>query len=273
VISSFVAILLGVLAAPPIAAAQASEAAEAEDAAVSVDVLLAEAREATAADDLARARRLLVRALSYEPSAAIAFNLALIERSLGHPLSAREQVEGILAGEYGDVPADRRAHAESLLSDLAGEIATLLVTVTGAESAEVRLDGRRAGSSPASGALRVPTDPGRHLISVVAQGHAQEEREVSVEPGGVASVRFTFGADRSAGDPDPDPDPVLATSSEPDFDDRGGSVLASPWLWVGIAAVVVGAVVLGVLLSVSGQTMGTPDGYLGSVATLRSGGF
>ena len=146
--------------------------------------LFFEAREALAAQQSARAERLLRRALSLRPDhGPTVYLLILTLRDTGHAVEALELIEAILAGRYGDVPEQFHAEAEQHRDELARTVAHLRLTLEGAQRATVRLDGSRRASLALGEALKLRIDPGIHVLEVSAEGYARVERSVRAQPG------------------------------------------------------------------------------------------
>ncbi len=244
-------------AAPP---ARAQPPGSDED----VDTLFDRAREATDAGRHAEARDLLTRALELDPSPAIAFNLALVHRSLGEMIEARALLERLLGGEMGELPEDRRERTREILAQVTAEVGTLLVAIEGVDDAEVRVDGRPEGRVRSASDLRIAANPGHHIVLVLASGRDPEERDVDVAPGDVESVRVRFGTAPPEHPVGPQPPAGGPTAADVD---TGGSAASSPWLWLGVGAGVAAAVVIVLLLTL--PSSGTPDGFLGSASTLQ----
>lgn len=109
-----------------------------------------------------------------------AFNMALALQRLGRMREARQALHQCLAfGETGSDAALRR-DAESLLVAVGAAVATLYVAVAPG-TAELRVDGER---QVGDGAIRtLDVDPGRHQVSLSAEGLATQEFVIEPAPG------------------------------------------------------------------------------------------
>lgn len=232
------------------ALAASAPPAHAQDAVAEARRLFDEGREALHAARLTEAKEKLRRSLELHPNAATAFNLVLAYRGSGEPLEATRVCERLLAGDYGELAGERRAQASDTCEAAAAEIAHIEARAEGAERIDLRLDGAAWTAVAGGEVARADVDPGRHVISASAAAHAGEERAVTVERGGTASV-------------------VLRVVPEPT--EREGSP-ATWWIVAGAgAAVVVGVIVAAVLLSGGDdgpQAIANPD-WGGVVTTLR----
>ena len=92
--------------------------------------------------------------------------------------------------------------------------------------------------------------PGEHIVRFDAPGATSIERRVVLARGGRERVSVTL-------------------EIVPDEDERA-SVLASPWLWLGVGAAVAGGVVLTILFTVARPTAPrVTDEVFGEVVALR----
>jgi hypothetical protein len=249
-----------------------------------------QARAEVEAGRLPAARDLLQRSLALQPSTTTAFNLGLVLHDLGQLVAARDLLERVLAGEYGTLAADRVARTQEMLRTLAPRIGTLLCTVRGAPETAVWVDGVRAGVALDGAALRVPVDPGEHRLRFVATGRRPIEQRVRVDPGVVVPLAIAFPREPTAETVGPTTTPVLRrpqgstqqsatggilSAEEPREDRRdrddgdGGSIFASPWLWIAVAVVAAGATVSILLLGGESEDTSVPPGFVGRVETLR----
>jgi hypothetical protein len=235
------------------------------------------ARAEVAAGRLAEARDLLQQSLTLERSPTTAFNLGLVMHDLGQLVASRDLLERVLAGEYGTLPADRVARTQEMIRTITPRIGTLLCTVRGAPETEVWVDGARAGVALDGSALRIPVDPGDHALRFAATGRSAIERQVQVDPGVVVPLSVAFPREIPAAvqpaEPPPTRAPRVLAPDGPgrDRDEGGGSVFASPWLWVAVAVIAAGVTISVVLLSSPGaeQDTSVPPGFIRRVETLR----
>jgi hypothetical protein len=116
----------------------------------------------------------------------------------------------------------------------------------------VRVDD--AEPQAARGPLTIRVNPGTHLVTGEASGHATVRQAVTVQPGESTEVRLGLRADA------PEPATIARASRSggsarpftADDESSGPSAWTSPWLWIGVGAVVAGAVIAIVLAVASG---------------------
>jgi hypothetical protein len=232
------------------------------------------ARAEVAAGRLTEARDLLQQSLTLERSPTTAFNLGLVMHDLGQLVASRDLLERVLAGEYGTLPTDRVARTQEMIRTITPRIGTLLCTVRGAPETEVWVDGARAGVALDGAALRIPIDPGDHALRFAATGRSAIERQVHVDPGVVVPLSVAFPREIPAVVPPAQPPPpraprVLAPDDAVDRDE-GGSVFASPWLWIAVGVIAAGVTISVVLFASPGaEDTSVPPGFVGRVETLR----
>jgi hypothetical protein len=205
-----------------------------------------------AADDVDRARSLareghqamvesrwddayaaLDEAYRLAPLPQILVNLAGAELQTGRVRSAIARYEAFLRATTGDESfAPLRPSAEQALEAARARLAHLAIGLERASPGdEVRLDGAPIDPSELPGAIAV--DPGMHSLALVRDGRELDREIVDVEPGARVEVILSVPAARPAATR---PDPARAPA-----DGDGGSVLASPWLWLSVAVLAIGA--------------------------------
>ena len=112
---------------------------------------------------------------------------------------------------------------------------------------------------------------GEHVLQVQAPGYEEEKRTLSVKSGEPQRLLVELRALSAA---PAHPGPALATQAVRDEPDDDGSLWSSPWLWVGVAAVLAGGAVAGVLLAQDDGDAGSPQpvpGDIGGIVqTLRA---
>jgi hypothetical protein len=191
------------------------------------------------------------------------FEVARSQADLGMLVEAHETLVEVMRtpDKPGDPQAfrDARGYAKVLDQQLAPRIPQLRISVSGATSAAVSVDGV---DLPAGGLL-VPykVDPGHHVV--VAKTDALSGRaETDVAEGDVKDVWVTLQAPSSGPTPPPPAAPAAPESTEPESPShRGFGPLA--WVGLGVAAVGVGVgAVTGVMTlsdksSIASQCNGT----------------
>ena len=219
-----------------------------------------EARRLTELGRMAEARTLLRAELDEEPSPSTAFNLALVEHSVGDFEAAETLFVRLLANEFGELPTERRQRAGELMAASVAEMGTIVLRWENPLPATIRVDGRPKGQLVRGETLRVRVNPGSHVVSAQSEG-IDLVRELEVER--ASAFPLTLGGVTDPAEPD-DSGRVLEPS---EAGDRGSSAPRRRWPWaVAIGALVVGGVVLGaVLLTRDSGSPGVPDGYVGLV--------
>jgi hypothetical protein len=222
-------------------------AQESEDGAAEARRLFQEADRAIDEDRLADARDLLRRSLDLAPHPATAFNLAMVSTAMGEHRAAIEILEQLEGGDYGALEASQRAEVTRMISESRGELALVDVGV-GSVEADVRVDGELLATVAPGERAEARLDPGRHIVTVRTADGRVEERAVDLEAGD--ERRIDFQLEPSTGSTD---DARISADGGDEVDeDDGGSIVTSPWLWLGVAALVAGGVVLAVVLTTQG---------------------
>jgi|GEM_PF-805501 len=157
------------------------------------------------AQDWASARQSFEAAWSLYPHPSILLNLGIARLRTDDPVRAEQDFVRFLSEDFGASP-EELAGAREALAETRAKLGTLRV-VAGPPSARVQVDGkvveavRRA--DPAGGAsdvvvAEVRTKPGKHGISVAAEGFRPAQREVDVVARGEVSVTFTLTPEEAA---------------------------------------------------------------------------
>ncbi len=189
---------------------------------------------------------------------AVKYNLGVALEQTGEIAEASE----LLADVVDDPEVDRRMRrdAERLLASIEPRLGHLTVHVDGDEAGaritvdedELALD--RIGRP-------VPVDPGSHQVALRRGTEAVDARTVSVGEGESVEVRLDATAVPSPAEAAGTAvdDELLAAE---DDGEHGGSVFGEWWFWTGVGALVVGAVLVGVLVSSGGE----PDPVQGNLS-------
>lgn len=165
------------------------------------------------------ARTKLEESLRIAPRTGTAMNLARTLRSLGEPLEAERVLEGMLGGEYGELPDDRAQAARELIVEVRSEAVSIRVSFSGRDRASLELDGRRVGEIDAQGVER-RLNPGTHRIVAVGADGARDVEEVTLAPGEQSEVALML--------------PEVGDETEPPSPRRG-------WIGAVVAIVLAGA--------------------------------
>jgi hypothetical protein len=174
-------------------------------------------------------------------------------------------MDGLLSGEYGELPDDKRTRAEEIRRELSARIATLIIVVSGADRVTLNLDQQPIADAVEGTPLRLQVNPGEHVVVARAEGRDPETRTVEAEAGRSVTLDLDLAPldeeESTALLPTPQPEP------EP-TDDAGGP---SPWIFVAIGvglALVAGGVALAFALQSDGAP-DVPEDFLGRAETLR----
>ncbi|MEM9862146.1 MAG: hypothetical protein AAF938_11050 [Myxococcota bacterium] len=231
--------------------ATGSETSSVEPAAASTRAAELRASAATAFGErrLADAERLLREALELEETPSTVFNLGRVLLDMGRPVEAAALFHDLEQGAYGELNADRTNAVNVRLQAAELAIARLTIVGEGPGEARVRVDGEDAGTLTAASPLERRVDPGDHRV-VVATSLGDDAVNVRLSPGDSEALRFSL------------PPPVPAAN--------GRRLIASPWLWIVVGAVLVGgAVATGVLVRRS-QPDVVSDPIFGNVSAVSA---
>lgn len=226
---------------------------------VSAQERVDEARRLTELGRMAEARTLLRAELDEAPAPATAFNLALVEHSVGDFEAAAALFVRLLANEFGELPNARRRRAGELMAESVAEMGTIVLRWEAPLPATIRVDGRPKGQVVRGETLRVRVNPGQHVVSAQGEG-IDVVREVNVER--ASAFPLNFGGVSSV--PDAEREPGVL---DPSGNETEQTTSRRRWPWaVAIGALVLGGAVLtAVLLTRDPASPSVPDHYLGLV--------
>jgi tetratricopeptide (TPR) repeat protein len=146
--------------------------------------IFAQAGEAFEAGDRARAAELYQRAFDTYPTPTAAFWHGRALASMGRLVAAdaryRVAAEWVLTADAPPAYAEARAAAEREREALAPRIPHVVLRVTAA-GAEVEIDGKLL--APQALNVRLPVDPGAHVVSARAPGRAAFRRALELAEG------------------------------------------------------------------------------------------
>ncbi|MEM9194769.1 MAG: tetratricopeptide repeat protein [Myxococcota bacterium] len=177
------------------------------------------------------------------PRASTFFNAAVVSRHLGRYRDALDFLDQFRSVADDVEDADDLAIADVLEEELRARLASLHLQLRPAE-AEVTIDGVVAPGHDASRMYLL--DPGEHVLSIRESRHHPHRVRLVVSAGEALSRTIVL-----VPRPDPEPD--------------GSSVFESPWLWTGVGALVVGAVIVAVLSVGASSSNDPPCNYGGSL--------
>jgi hypothetical protein len=156
---------------------------------VSAQVFFERGREAAAKGNQTEACEAFEESLRLELAVGTLFNLAQCEEALGKVASAWQHLhEGL---DRLDANDRRRGPAQASADALERRLPWLTVTLAPGASGKVFRDGVEL--SPASLGTALPQNPGRHVVTVRAPGHAETRTEVTLALGERRSLTVDAG--------------------------------------------------------------------------------
>jgi len=185
------------------------------------------------------------------PRPRILLNLASAQMHTGRLIDATASYRRFLDEVTSGPDVQYRAGVEDELGRLEARVARLRIEVDGARPGDrVMLDDREL--SRADLANEVLADPGSHALVALRDGHEVAREPLALDEGERRDVTLRVEAALPAPGLEDSGTDVLGDGSA-DNDAGSGSVLSSPWLWVGVGAAVVGAVVITVIVASGGD--------------------
>lgn len=157
-----------------------------------------QAQEAFDKKDYAASERAWAAAARLYPVApTLALGLARAQAAGGKLVAAQETYSALLVkwGSDGALsPAFKSAvdAARSERDALQPRIPNVVITVSGATSARVTVDGVEVPSAALG--FKRPIDPGAHAVKAEAEGHATVEQTFTAKEGATSEVKLTLGA-------------------------------------------------------------------------------
>lgn len=127
----------------------------------------------------------------YAKAPTLALGLARAAAKNGHPLLAQENYNRIIR-EWGNVAAPPPAFKDALdaaraeIGAVSSRVASVVVTVEGAPTPSVTLDG--IAIPPVALGLKRPVEPGKHVVHAEAPGYKPADAEFTVAEGGSANA-------------------------------------------------------------------------------------
>jgi len=197
--------------------------------------------------------------LRIRSTAVVGYNLALALVNLGRLVEAQRYLEQI--GHERTVDRRLRRDARRALADLTPRIGALTIHLDGdLAGVEVRVGSREIPADRIG--AEIAADPGRQVVVATLHGREVDRAEVTIRQGAPAEVTLHVvpTAEQAARAGIEEETPGLV--DEGGTDSGSGSILGKWWLWAGVGAVVVGAIVVTLLVS-SG---GTPDPVSGNLS-------
>ncbi len=195
------------------------------------------------------------RAYGLAPTPRAAAQKGLCLQALGRWTDAEDLLASALEG--GDDPWVARNR--NVIKDSLEEVKTKIgrFEISGSpEGAEVFVDGRRMGSLPLPGTVRINAGPA--TLEVTSTGHVSERSNLQVQGGSFRQLEFRLKPERPvalAPMPRQETDSDLSESALP-AEASETPVYKRTWFWGAIGAVVVAGVVTAVVLSSGKEIIG-----------------
>jgi hypothetical protein len=222
-------VLAAMLAAPAPALCQPARHAQAQE-------QFKQGREAQVRGDYRRALELFQASQAIEPGRGKLVNIAICEKELKLLGSALRHFEQVLPELHGD---DRLPIVEKHLAEIRPRVPMLRIDLApGTPEARIKLDDEAVPAAKLAG--EIPVDPGKHTITIVAEGRAEARREVEIKEREHRTLRVEAGAPLVASGPTVAP-PVAISEPDRPAPNNGRRTAGFALTGVGAAALVVGA--------------------------------
>ena len=192
------------------------------------------------------------RSYDIAPVPTTLLNLAGAQVQTGQLVAGAESYRRFLSRATSGRAARYREQAETALAAVEERIPRLVIGAHGIREGDLLMVDDAEVSQGVMG-MPLPVDPGEHTLRVVRNGEPVAEERVTLAEGEEKRVALDVPAPAEL------PTVAEASPSEPssvpleDAPGEGGSLLASPWLWTGVGAAVVGAVVIALVLASGGE--------------------
>jgi len=184
------------------------------------------------------------------PTQAASYNRALCLGLMGRPADGVHALQAYLSDYAGQIDESRRAEVEREMASLRQRVGRLDVRIQGAPSASVLLNGEAVGQAPLSEPIAV--NPGRHHVTVQAEGFEPVARWVNVGAGDVLSLVIALDRGEateqritSEGETQPATvEPVATPPTTPEAPPpprRNRGLLIGGWVSTGVAVATLGA--------------------------------
>lgn len=195
----------------------------------------------------AEARALFLRAHNIRPNARTSRGLGLTEFELKNYPQAITYLRAALASKTKPLSQELRASTETIIERAESYIGRYQLALRPEpEAFRVLVDGQHVKPGPGQELL---LSVGERHLDVRAAGYKDAQRTVSVQGGERATLNIELRPLLAAGGaPQAAPSAAMA-SAQTDAGEDDSSILSSPWLWTGAAALVIGGVVAVIALS------------------------
>lgn len=199
------------------------------------------------AERFASAAAAFEQSYNLNPTTVALYNLASATSRTGRLRQAIAAYERYLREGGATLPASRVRLVEASLNHLRGELATVVLRVVPPDAA-VEVDGR--SERPTEGRLQL--DPGAHVVTLTADGHAPFRHELTLAASSTQVVEARL-APLPVAEPTPpvvvvapplpiaSPPPVVTPHPAETPHPASTPITARWWFWTGISVVVLGA--------------------------------
>jgi hypothetical protein len=215
----------------------------------------------------AEARALFAQAHKLSPNARTLRGLGMTEFELRNYPASVSYLEHALASQAKPLEGTLRDETERLLARADAFVGRYPLELQPAD-ARLLVDGG-APLVDSAGALLLAV--GRHRVEANAPGRSPERRDLNVNGGERETLQLHLPLQTAlapAAPATPPAAPGLPRDTQPD---EGGSVFESPWFWVALSAVVVGAGVGVGIAALSGGETREQKAYGGDVDMVLTG--
>jgi len=214
------------------------------------------------ANNFAEARSQFLKAHGIFPNARTLRALGKSEYELKNYAEASVYLEQALDSRIRPLTSEQRQETQRLLDSARGYLGRYMISLRPA-NARLLLDGAPL-PTPQSGVLVLKV--GDHTVEARAEGYASESRRLRVVGGGSESLIFDLRLATPEPAAAPLPEVALPAATAPASAPAASThkdetpLRRKWWLWTGVAAVVAGGAVAGVLLAMKKPAESEPSG-------------
>ncbi|MEM9195567.1 MAG: hypothetical protein AAGF12_40750 [Myxococcota bacterium] len=144
--------------------------------------------EEAASRSLAAARDAYLESLELCARVPTAYNLAVIQRQLGETVAAVRILGELQDATYGELDDGQRDVIEALFREVRNEIGFIEVAVSGARVASVVIEGEAVGTVEEDGPSAFPVLPGPYTVVAAAPDGRSAETRTSVRAGATVEL-------------------------------------------------------------------------------------
>ncbi len=131
-------------------------------------------------------RDLLRRSLGLHPRKSTRYNLGVALRRTGETTEAVAMLDGLLRERT--LSGEERTRVEQELRAAKAELATLVISISGATTATIEIDAREVGEASASEPEHYTLDPGEHVI--IARSGGTTRQRITLARGQTLNVNL-----------------------------------------------------------------------------------